>query len=214
MTPLATCVHIRRADVDKPPIEHIPTRIRQGIPCPGTELKVLDEDGREVPWDDQAVGEIYVRTPWSTTEYYHDERSRDGFVDGFWKSGDMSAVSADGVLRLVDRAKDLIKSGGEWISSVDLENALMAHPTVREAAVVAAPDAKWLERPCAYVVVEAGAAPSQAELHAWLEPKFAKWWLPDHYLIVGAIPKTGVGKINKRVLRERVEQDIRQAAGA
>jgi len=214
MTPLATCVHIRRDDLDKPPAEHIPTRVRQGIPCPGAQMKVLDDDGREVPWDDQAIGEIHVRTPWSATEYYHDERSRDGFVDGFWKSGDMSAVSADGVLRLVDRAKDLIKSGGEWISSVDLENALIAHPKVREAAVVAAPDDKWLERPCAYVVAEAGAAPSQAELRAWLEPKFAKWWLPDHYLVVDAIPKTGVGKINKRALREQVEQDIRLAAGA
>ncbi|MGE0809721.1 MAG: long-chain fatty acid--CoA ligase [Immundisolibacter sp.] len=212
MTPLATCVHIGRELLQKPAIEHIPTRVRQGIPCPGTELKVLDEHGRPVPWDDQAIGEIYVRTPWSTTEYYRDERTRDGFVDGFWKSGDMSAVSPDGVLRLVDRAKDLIKSGGEWISSVDLENALVSHPQVREAAVVAAPDDKWLERPCAYVVTEPGATVGPAELRAWLEPKFAKWWLPDHYLIVDAIPKTGVGKINKRALREQVEQDLRQSA--
>ncbi len=214
MTPLATCVHIRREDLDKPPQAHIPTRIRQGIPCPGTELKVLDDAGNPVPWDDQAVGEIYVRTPWSTTEYYHDDRSRDGFVDGFWKSGDMSAVDANGVLRLVDRAKDLIKSGGEWISSVDLENALMSHPQVREAAVVAAPDAKWLERPCAYVVAQDGSPPTATELRAWLEPRFAKWWLPDHYLVVDAIPKTGVGKINKRALRERVEQDLLQAGAA
>jgi fatty-acyl-CoA synthase len=214
LTPLATCVHIRRADLEMPPSEHIPTRVRQGIPCPGTELKVLDEQGRDVPWDDQSVGEIYVRTPWSTTEYYRDERTRDGFVDGFWKSGDMSAVDSHGVLRLVDRAKDLIKSGGEWISSVDLENALVAHPGVREAAVVAAPDEKWLERPCAYVVAEPGARVSAAELRAWLEPKFAKWWLPDHYLVVDAIPQTGVGKINKRALREQVAQDLQLTTSA
>lgn len=208
MTPLATCTHIRRGELDKTPIEHIPTRVRQGIPCPGTELKVLDDQGREVPWDDQAIGEIHVRTPWSATEYYHDPRTSDGFVDGFWKSGDMSTVDAHGVLRLVDRAKDLIKSGGEWISSVDLENALVAHPQVREAAVVAVPDDKWLERPCAYVVTEPGAGLDADALRAWLEPKFAKWWLPDHYLVVDAIPKTGVGKINKRALREQVERDL------
>lgn len=169
---------------------------------------MLDDQGREVPWDDQAIGEIHVRTPWSATEYYHDPRTSDGFVDGFWKSGDISAVDAHGVLRLVDRAKDLIKSGGEWISSVDLENALVAHPQVREAAVVAVPDDKWLERPCAYVVTEPGAGLDADALRAWLEPNFARWWLPDHYLLVDSIPKTSVGKINKRVLREQVERDL------
>lgn len=208
MTPLATCTHIRRGELARPRHEHIPTRIRQGIPCPGTELRVLDDQGRDVPWNDEAIGEIHVRTPWSATEYYRDARTTDGFVDGFWKSGDMSAVDANGVLRLVDRAKDLIKSGGEWISSVDLENALMAHPQVREAAVVAAPDTKWLERPCAYVVAEPGAELDGNALRAWLEPRFARWWLPDHYLLVDSIPKTGVGKINKRALREQVERDL------
>jgi fatty-acyl-CoA synthase len=214
LAPLATCTHIPRSDLGKPPIEHIQTRVRQGIPCPGTELKVIDEQGHEVTRDDQTIGEIYVRTPWSATEYYRDERSKDGFIDGYWRSGDMSAVNADGVLRLVDRAKDLIKSGGEWISSVDIENALIAHPKVREAAVVAVPDPKWLERPCAYVVQEPGATLSVEELHAWLKPRFASWWLPDHYLLVDAIPKTGVGKMDKRALRERVERDIEPAGNA
>ena len=211
LAPLATCALIRRKDMDKSPAEHIETRVRQGIALPGVELKVLDDSGRQVPWDDVAIGEIYVRTPWSTVEYYRDERSKDSFVDGYWKSGDMSAINADGVLRLVDRIKDLIKSGGEWISSVDLENALVAHPKVREAAVVAVPDLKWVERPCAYVVTEPGAELVAEELRAWLEPRFARWALPDHYLLVDAIPKTGVGKINKRELRERVECDVEQA---
>ena len=121
----------------------------------------------------------------------------------------MATVDAAGVLRLVDRAKDLIKSGGEWISSVDLENALVAHPGVREAAVVAVPDPKWLERPCAYFVPAPGATPpTAAELRAWLEPRFARWWLPDHYLPIAQIPRTGVGKIDKRALRERVSADV------
>lgn len=212
LAPLATCVHVRRTDRDRPIRDQIPTRVRQGIACPGTELRILDEDGNEIPWDDQAVGEIHVRTPWSTTEYYRDERTADGFVDGWWKSGDISAINGDGVLRLVDRAKDLIKSGGEWISSVDLENALVAHPQVREAAVIAAPDEKWLERPVAYVVAD-GELDADA-LRAHLEPDFARWWLPDHYLLVDAIPKTGVGKINKRALRERVLEDLPRAGQA
>ncbi|HCZ49081.1 MAG TPA: fatty-acid--CoA ligase, partial [Gammaproteobacteria bacterium] len=150
----------------------------------------------------------YVRGPWIATTYLDEPRSAESFVDGWWKSGDIAAVDGDGVMRLVDRAKDLIKSGGEWISSVDLENALMAHPQVREAAVVAAPDTKWLERPCAYVVAEPGAELDGNALRAWLEPRFARWWLPDHYLLVDSIPKTGVGKINKRALREQVERDL------
>jgi fatty-acyl-CoA synthase len=214
LAPLATCALIRRKDLDKSLSDHIKTRVRQGIALPGVELRVLDDAGREVPWDDVAIGEIYVRTPWGATEYYRDERSKESFVDGYWKSGDMSAVNSDGVLRLVDRIKDLIKSGGEWISSVDLENALIAHPKVREAAVVAAPDLKWVERPCAYVVPEPGVDLAAEELQAWLEPRFARWSLPDHYLLVHTIPKTGVGKINKRLLRETVEQDIQQAVKA
>lgn len=212
LAPLATCAHIPRGMLGQAPQTHIPTRVRQGIPLPGAEVKVLDDAGREVPWDDQAVGEAYVRAPWSAVEYYLDPgRSAEGFQDGWWRSGDMAAVNAQGVLRLVDRAKDLIKSGGEWISSVDLENALVAHPGVREAAVVGLPDEKWVERPCAYFVAEPGSSPTPAELRAWLEPKFARWWLPAFYIAIEAIPKTGVGKINKRALRERVEDDARRA---
>lgn len=208
LTPLATCTHIPRSLLGQQPKTHIPIRVRQGIPVAGTEVKVLDEKGYEVPRNDQAVGEAFVRAPWSTTEYFRDPRSADGYRDGWWRSGDMATVNVEGVLRLVDRAKDLIKSGGEWISSVDLENALVAHPQVREAAVIGVPDEKWVERPCAYFVPEPGGAPSPSDLRAWLEPKFARWWLPDYYLLVDAIPKTGVGKINKRALRERVQHDL------
>jgi fatty-acyl-CoA synthase len=209
LAPLATCVHIRRDDLKRPAFEQIPTRARQGIPLPGVELKVLDEGGLEVEWDDKSVGEIYVRTPWSASEYYLDSRTSEGFVEGFWRSGDMATVNAVGELRLVDRAKDLIKSGGEWISSVDLENALIAHPAVREATVVAVADAKWLERPCAYVVLEPDAFVSVGDLRQWLEGRFARWWVPDEFLFVESIPRTGVGKINKRLLRDRAPEDIK-----
>lgn len=203
MTPLATQQHIKRHQYGLSHEEKTNIRVRQGMACPGAEIKVIDDAGQEVPWDDKTIGEVYSRAPWSTTFYYNDDRTRDGFVDGWWKSGDIATINAEGVLRLVDRAKDLIKSGGEWISSVDLENALVAHPAVREAAVVAKPDDKWVERPVAYVSRHARSTVSEAELIEWLKPNFAKWWLPDEIRFLDEIPKTGVGKINKRLLREK-----------
>ena len=208
MTPLATMTHLNRRQLDLPEADKITIRTRQGLACPGARIEVRDEAGNPIPWDDVAIGEVYAKTPWQATEYYRDERTREGFIDGWWKSGDIAAINGDGVLRLVDRAKDLIKSGGEWISSVDLENALLAHPGVREAAVVAVPDEKWVERPAAYVVREPGAPRVTAEmLQAHLAKDFAKWWLPDRVIFIDAIPKTGVGKINKRQLREQVAAD-------
>ena len=203
-TPIATFAHVKRHQLSWSDEEKIGIRVRQGMAAPGVEIKVLDDDGNRVPWDDQRVGEVYARTPWGATSYYNDERSAEGFVDGWWKSGDVAAIDPEGVLRLVDRAKDLIKSGGEWISSIDLENALMAHPGIREAAVVAMPHERWLERPVAYVVrdPEAEGAVGESELLEWLGPMFAKWWLPDRFVFVDEIPKTGVGKFNKRALRE------------
>ncbi len=207
--PLATITHVPRDLLDAGHEARMDVRVRQGIPVPGVEMKVLDESGAHVSRDDQTPGEVYVRGPWIAESYYQDERSKDGFSDGWWKSGDIATLNQEGALRLVDRAKDLIKSGGEWISSVDLENELMACPGVAEAAVIAAPHERWQERPVAYVVRSTTATPvSEDELRNWLTQRFVKWWLPDHYLFVAAIPKTGVGKINKRELRERVLQDI------
>ena len=205
--PLATITHVRQALLSAGPEAEIEVRVRQGIPLPGIELKVLDSEGKPVPRDDEHAGEVYVRGPWVATEYYRDARSREGFVDGWWKSGDIATVGPDGSIRLVDRAKDLIKSGGEWISSVDLENELMAHPAVAEAAVVAMPDARWQERPIAFVVAAPGAQPpSEEELRQWLARRFVKWWLPDRFVVTDALPKTGVGKLDKRRLRERAAE--------
>ena len=205
--PIATTVHTKRHQVELDDDGKIAIRLRQGIPVPGVELKVLDENGAEVPWDDVAYGEAYVRGPWIATEYFNDNRSSEGFENGWWKSGDVATQDGEGVLRLVDRAKDLIKSGGEWISSVDLENALMGHEAVKEAVIIAMPDEKWLERPLGIVVLQESAADiTEAVLIDWLKPKFAQWWLPDRILIHREIPKTGVGKFNKRLLRENLDE--------
>ncbi len=201
--PLATVTYLRADQQTLPDSEKIRIRTRQGIPAPAVERKVLDDSGALIPWDDESIGEVYVRGPWIATTYLDEPRSAESFIDGWWKSGDIAAVDADGVMRLVDRAKDLIKSGGEWISSVDLENTLMAHPGVSEATVIGMPHDKWLERPVAFLTAAQAAPPDAENLRAHLtEAGFARWWLPDHFIFVESIPKTGVGKFNKRLLRE------------
>lgn len=212
--PIATVTHVRRQLLSAGPEVRIDVRTRQGIPVPGIDIKVLDADGEQVPWNDAQPGEIYVRGLWVAESYYEDDRSKESFAGGWWKSGDLATVDNAGSMRLVDRSKDLIKSGGEWISSVDLENELIACPGVSEAAVVAVPHERWQERPVAYIVRNSdGAEVSAEELTRWLSKSFAKWWLPDHYIFVANIPKTGVGKINKRQLREHVAEDIASGKG-
>ncbi|WP_298279928.1 long-chain fatty acid--CoA ligase [uncultured Bradyrhizobium sp.] len=207
--PIATVTHLRRQLLSAGSEARIGVRTRQGIPVPGIEVRVLDADGKQVPWNDTEVGEVYVRGLWIAKSYYEDDRSKENFVEGWWKSGDLATVDDTGSMRLIDRSKDLIKSGGEWISSIDLENELTACPGVSEAAVVAVPHEKWQERPVAYVVRSAsGPGVDVAELTRWLARRFPKWWLPDSYVFVADLPKTGVGKINKRELRGRVVEDL------
>jgi fatty-acyl-CoA synthase len=176
----------------------------QGMPLPFVELRARDDDGREIRWDGETLGELEVRGPWVAAAYYEAPETRDRWTDdGWFRTGDIVAMHPRGYIQIKDRAKDVIKSGGEWISSVELENALMAHPAVAEAAVIAVPDPKWLERPLAAVALKDGAAASAEELRAFLEPHFARWWLPDRIVFVTEIPKTAVGKFRKTVLRER-----------
>lgn len=205
--PMATTMCIKRDQQHLDDDAKIAIRVRQGIAMPGVEIRVLDDAGHPVPWDDQAVGEVHVRGPWIATSYLDEPRSAESFVDGWWKSGDIATVDAEGVMRLVDRAKDLIKSGGEWISSVDLENTLMAHPAVREATVVGAPHEKWIERPLAFIVVnEQAPFPSEADLRDHLTAHgIARWWLPDEFIALPSLPKTGVGKFDKKRLRSDLE---------
>ena len=183
-------------------------RARHGVPLPGIELRVLGDDGSPVAWDGATMGELQVRGPWVTSGYYEDPRPpeqarTESFADGWFRTGDVATVDAEGYIQIMDRTKDLVKSGGEWISSVDLENALMAHPKVLEAAVIAIPHPKWQERPLACVVPRPGVEITEGELLQFLEGKVAKWWLPDRVQFIEAVPKTSVGKFNKRALRQQ-----------
>ncbi len=175
----------------------------QGLPLPFVELRARDADGNEVPRDGVTMGELEIRGPWVAAGYYDTPEQADRWTgDGWFRTGDIVSLDPRGYIQIQDRTKDVIKSGGEWISSVALENALMGHPSVAEAAVIGIPDEKWQERPLAVVVLREGKTASAEELHDFLEPGFAKWWLPDRFEFVEAIPKTGVGKFRKTALRE------------
>ena len=166
------------------------------------DVRLLGPGGAWLPHDGESVGEICVRGPWITERYWKSDDA-DKFHRGYWRSGDLGVITADGYLKITDRLKDVIKSGGEWISSIDLENALTGHPAVRQAAVVGAPHPRWQERPVALVVAEPGHDVDVDALRAHLAARFAKWQLPDEILVVGELPVTSVGKIDKKVLRER-----------
>ncbi|MDT9755873.1 long-chain fatty acid--CoA ligase [Heyndrickxia coagulans] len=186
--------------------EIVDVRGKTGLPVPGVEVKVVNENG-EVPWDGKTMGELTVRGPWIADEYYCDERTQEAFRDGWLYTGDIAVVDQDGYLKITDRTKDLIKSGGEWISSVELENALMSHEAVFEAAVISVPHPKWQERPLGCVVLKSGYENkiTAAELKDDLKTQFASWWVPDDILFMKEIPKTSVGKFLKRALREQLE---------
>jgi fatty-acyl-CoA synthase len=181
---------------------------KQGIPVFGVDVKLVDESGRELPWDGKTIGELCIKGPWVTGEYYRDPRTFESFLEDdtgrWWKSGDAATIDEHGYIKIVDRFKDLVKSGGEWISSVDLENWIMAHPKVFEACVVGIPHPKWEERPLALVVPkpEYKNEITKEEIREHIAKRFAKWQIPDDIIFVDEIPKTSVGKFNKRVLRE------------
>jgi fatty-acyl-CoA synthase len=175
----------------------------QGLPLPLVELRHRDADGKILPWDGEAMGELETRGPWVAAGYYETPDQAERWTDdGWFKTGDVVSIHPLGFIQIKDRSKDVIKSGGEWISSVELENALMAHPAIMEAAVIAIPDEKWDERPLAAVVLREGASATGDELRAFLAPDFAKWWLPDRFEFIAEIPKTSVGKFRKTELRE------------
>jgi fatty-acyl-CoA synthase len=181
-------------------------RATQGMPLPGVETRIVDPESRAaLPWDDEAVGELEVRGPWVARQYYRTEEPGEQFSpDGWLRTGDVAAISPTGYIRLVDRTKDLVKSGGEWISSVDLENAIMGHPAVAEAAVIALPHPKWMERPLACVVRADGQEVTREDILGYLAGQgVSKWGMPDDVVFVEEIPKTSVGKFAKRVLRDR-----------
>ncbi|MEA2143614.1 MAG: hypothetical protein QOI64_2044 [Solirubrobacteraceae bacterium] len=186
--------------------EHWEYRNKAGRINPLVEARLIDDDGNEVPWDGEQTGELEVRGPWVARAYYNDPSGDDKFDDGWLRTGDIAAIDSHGFIRISDRSKDVIKSGGEWISSVELEGELMAHPAVAEAAVIAKPDERWTERPLACVVLHEGEDASPEELCEHLTPRVAKWWIPDEFAFIDEVPKTSVGKFDKKVLRKRLEE--------
>jgi fatty-acyl-CoA synthase len=181
--------------------EDIDWRAKTGRVLHGIDLRIVDGE-TVLPWDGEAIGEIEVRGPWVTGKYYKDD-SPDRFHDGWLRTGDVGTVDPLGYIQITDRAKDVIKSGGEWVSSVELENHLMGHPDVIEAAVIAVPDERWDERPLACVVLRQGSAATLDELRAFLADRVVRWWLPERWAIIEEVPKTSVGKFDKKVLRQR-----------
>jgi fatty-acyl-CoA synthase len=202
-SPLGSVARLPRELDDASEDERYDYRGRQGVASPFVEIRARGDDGELVEWDDQAMGELEVRGPW-VARAYHQGQGEDKFTeDGWFQTGDVVKINERGCLRICDRSKDLVKSGGEWISSVDLENLLMAHPAVSEAAVIAIPDERWGERPLAAVVLREGQEASADDLRAHLGSDYAKWQIPDRFEFIDAIPRTATGKFKKTALRER-----------
>lgn len=176
-----------------------------GRPIPGLQVKIVDENFEPLPHDGEAFGELLIRGPWIAAEYFKDPRSSDSFVDGWLRTGDVCKITPDGYIRITDRAKDLIKSGGEWISSLDVENAIMAHPEIAEATVVGLKHPKWQERPVAFVVLREDSELTADQIKEFLAPRIASWWIPDEVVFIDEIPKTGTGKFDKKVVRAKFE---------
>ncbi len=217
-TPIATVVALKSHLETISGKERYDLLARHGLPVAGIEVRIIDELGNELPWDGTTMGELQVRGPWVTCAYYNDPRGeergqQESFMNGpegrssevWFRTGDVATIDREGYIQIMDRTKDLVKSGGEWISSVDLENAIMAHPKVMEAAVIAVPHPKWQERPVACIAP----APqyrgqlTKQEILDFLKDRVAKWWLPDDVIFIDSVPKTSVGKFNKRALREQ-----------
>jgi acyl-CoA synthetase (AMP-forming)/AMP-acid ligase II len=203
MAPLGTVSELSSRELALPEDEQFAYRAKQGLPAPFVEIRARGADGF-VPWDGQSMGELEVRGVWIASAYHDAPEAADRWTDdGWFKTGDIVTIEPNGYIEIQDRAKDLVKSGGEWISTVALENALMGHTAVSEAAVIAIPDEKWSERPLAVVVLKDGASATPDELRDFLAPDFAKWWLPDRFEFVDELPKTAVGKFRKTALREQ-----------
>ncbi len=212
-TPIATVMALKTHLESLDAKSRYDTLARHGLPVAGIDVRIVDEAGADVAWDGVTMGELQVRGPWVTCAYYNDPRGeeqgqRESFMHGWFRTGDVATIDPEGYIQIMDRTKDLVKSGGEWISSVDLENAIMAHPKVAEAAVIGVPHPKWEERPVAAVALlpQFKGQLSKEEILEFLKTRVAKWWLPDDVVFIEAVPKTSVGKFNKRALREQFKE--------
>jgi fatty-acyl-CoA synthase len=209
--PVGTLARVKTHLERKGDEERLAIRATQGYPVIFVEQRHTGEDGKALPWDGETMGELEVRGPWVAASYLGDEGEGKWTADGWFKTGDVVTIDAEGYVRITDRSKDVIKSGGEWISSVALENALMAHPSVLEAAVFAARHPKWAERPLAAIVLREGKTATNAELDEHLASRFAKFWIPDDYVFVTQIPRTSTGKFLKTKLREEFGDHLEKA---
>ena len=204
-SPLASAAKVKSTMLSLSEDEQADYRASIGLPAFGVQARIADQEtGEELPWDGETSGELQVAGPWIAKEYYNDSRSPESFTaDGWLKTGDVATIDSEGFMHIVDRTKDVVKSGGEWISSVELENEIMAHPSIAEAAVIGVKHPKWSERPLACVVVKPGETLTREDVLAFLDGRVAKWWLPDDVVFIDEVPKTSVGKFSKRDLRDQ-----------
>ncbi|MCP5290361.1 MAG: fatty-acid--CoA ligase [Burkholderiaceae bacterium] len=207
MSPLGTVCSFRTKHLALPPEERLALQAKQGQAIFGVDMKIVGADGKELPWDGKASGELLVRGPWIVEQYFKGEGG-DPLQDGWFPTGDVATIDPDGYMQITDRAKDVIKSGGEWIGSIDLENVAMAHPAVAMAACIAAKHPKWDERPLLVVMKKPGAELTREALLAFFDGKVAKWWIPDDVVFVDAIPLGATGKMQKNKLREQFKDHV------
>ncbi|NRF67220.1 fatty-acid--CoA ligase [Aquincola sp. S2] len=207
ISPLGTACTLKPAQLALPPEERLAAQSKQGRVVFGVDMKIVGDDGAELPWDGQASGELLVRGPWVVASYFKGEGG-DPLIDGWFPTGDVATIDADGFMQITDRAKDVIKSGGEWIGSIDLENIALAHPAVAMAACIAAKHPKWDERPLLVVVKKPDAQVTRQDLLGFYEGRIARWWTPDDVVFVDAIPLGATGKVQKNKLREQFQDHV------
>jgi fatty-acyl-CoA synthase len=201
MSPIGTVGNLLPKHRDLPLDQRLDFQVKQGRGIYGVELKIVDENGRRLAHDGAAAGHLLVRGPWIASAYFKGEGGSILDADGFFDTGDIATIDADGYMKITDRSKDVIKSGGEWISSIELENAAIGHPAVAESAVIGVPHPKWQERPLLFIVRKAGQDLTREQMLAFLELKVARWWLPDDIVFVDELPHTATGKLQKVKLR-------------
>jgi len=202
-SPLGSVASLSTAQQALPGDRQMALKLKQGAAPFGVEMRISGPDGKVLPWDGVARGELEVRGPWIASGYFN-TGERDRFTaDGWFRTGDISTIDSDGFMAIVDRSKDVIKSGGEWISSIDLENVVMSHPAVREAAVIARACSRWSERPRLIIVLKDGLTITGADLRAFLESRVARWWIPEDFVVVAELPHGATGKVLKVALREQ-----------
>jgi fatty-acyl-CoA synthase len=202
MSPLGTVCHLKNKQLELPSEQQLAVMTKQGRAVYGVEMRIVDPDGRELPWDGKASGDLHVKGPWIIASYFKGEGGDPLTQDGWFPTGDVATIDADGTMQITDRSKDVIKSGGEWISSIDLENIAVAHPAIAEAAVIGVSHPKWDERPLIVAVKKPGAQITREELLEFYQGKVAKWWMPDDVAFVDQLPHTATGKLLKTKLRQ------------